>query len=149
MHCAQGGPSNGVKKGSYLKMDGSFLEDEAFKEKICSKWEQGVRDLSGVDPRIQWDILWKRIEQDFREERNRRRAARERFENDLVALQQLREHVVVNPDLDLILTLTLLEAEIRKRECKDAIAWKRRGRVRWLSMGDAPSHYFFAQVKAK
>lgn len=36
---------------------------------------------------------------------------------------------------------------MRRREREDAIAWKRRGRVKWLSMGDAPSRYFFAQVK--
>lgn len=32
-------PGEGLRKGTYLKMDGSFLEDEVFMNKIRSKWE--------------------------------------------------------------------------------------------------------------
>jgi hypothetical protein len=41
-----------------------------------------------------------------------------------------------------------LETEVRDFERKEAILWRIRSRVRWLKLGEAPSRYFFATLKA-
>lgn len=105
--------------------------------------------MAGVDPRAKWDILWKRIKSLFRDEKKRRHASRDCVTNEVAELQRLRERLSIDPDPDLLPELTRLEAAVRKREREDAIAWKRRSRVKWLSVGDAPSHFFFAQLRAK
>ncbi|KAL3684638.1 hypothetical protein R1sor_002660 [Riccia sorocarpa] len=45
--------------------------------------------------------------------------------------------------------VTTVEGDIRRRELAGAKAWRLRSRIHWLAEGEAPSHYFFAQLKAK
>jgi hypothetical protein len=45
--------------------------------------------------------------------------------------------------------LRQLESEVHEADKQDAILWRCRSRVKWLSVGDAPSKYFFLQLKAK
>lgn len=59
---------------------------------------------------------------------------------DLAPLQQLRVQLAACPDLELILVLTKLEDEVRKQDREDAVVGKRRGRVKWLAMGDVVVH---------
>ncbi|KAL3687621.1 hypothetical protein R1sor_013930 [Riccia sorocarpa] len=42
-----------------------------------------------------------------------------------------------------------LEKELRSKELADARCWRMRSRIRWMALGEAPSHYYFAQLKAK
>ncbi|KAL3695654.1 hypothetical protein R1sor_009730 [Riccia sorocarpa] len=42
-----------------------------------------------------------------------------------------------------------MEKEIRQKELTDAKSWRIRSRVRWMTEGEAPMLYFFAQLKAK
>jgi hypothetical protein len=48
-----------------------------------------------------------------------------------------------------ICQLKQLEAEIRDTERKEAITWRTKSMIHWLSLGDAPTKYFHAQLKAK
>ncbi|KAL3699904.1 hypothetical protein R1sor_017926 [Riccia sorocarpa] len=45
--------------------------------------------------------------------------------------------------------LAHIEDQLRKQEHQDARAWRLRSKQRWLREGEAPSRYFFAQMKAK
>ncbi|KAL3683842.1 hypothetical protein R1sor_001864 [Riccia sorocarpa] len=49
----------------------------------------------------------------------------------------------------LMIRLEELEQELRTKENQEAEQWRRRSRARWLKDGDAPSQYFFSQLKAK
>lgn len=42
-----------------------------------------------------------------------------------------------------------LEMEVRETARADAIRWRKRSCIKWLSIGEAPTRYFFAQYKAK
>lgn len=64
-------------------------------------------------------------------------------------IQSLRERLAIQHDLNLVHNLSMLEAIVWARERCDAIAWCHHSRVRWLSIGDAPSYYFFAQMRVK
>lgn len=45
-------PVQGRRKGTYLKMDHSFLEDEDFRSKVQIEWDQCQADNAQADPRI-------------------------------------------------------------------------------------------------
>lgn len=64
-------------------------------------------------------------------------------------LVRIRGLLAIQHDPELIRHLTALEAKNREKDRKDAIVWRWRSRVRWLSMGDALSRYFFAQMRVK
>lgn len=49
----------GLRKGTYLKMDYRWLNNEDFFLKVKNIWETN-RKL-GEDPKITWDIGWKKI----------------------------------------------------------------------------------------
>lgn len=83
-------------------MDGSFLKDEVFREKIHKIWEQGSRNFFDANPRVQWDILWKCIKQKFREERNKRKELRNCISENMTMLQQLIVRMATNQGPDLV-----------------------------------------------
>jgi hypothetical protein len=64
-------------------------------------------------------------------------------------LGHLRELVSPESHPEELEFLARLEQEVRAEERSEALAWQRRSRIRWLSLGEAPSRYFFAQLKAK
>lgn len=141
-------PGSRFRKGSYLNMDGSYLEDKDYKEKTRSMWEQGINDLSSLDPRVQWTYC--RNGSKGNSGKNEIRGERRDWiRSNLLMLQHLRVQLASDLDLELVMALTKLEVEVRHREKEDAIAWKRRSQVRWFSMGDAPSSFCFAQMRAK
>lgn len=55
----------------------------------------------------------------------------------------------VSPSTDNINKLRAIEDDNREIEHQDAIKARRNSRVRWLKLGEAPSKYFFSQLKAK
>lgn len=85
----------------------------------------------------------------FLQERKRRKAWANIEPNAVVKMQRIREAQVVQHEPELVRKLAVLEAEVRLRKRRDVVAWRRRSRVQWLVVGDATSHYFFAQMKAK
>lgn len=50
---------------------------------------------------------------------------------------------------ELLSRLKIVEEEVRVNTRMDAIKWCKRSRVRWLSLGEAPTRYLFAQFKAR
>jgi hypothetical protein len=64
-------------------------------------------------------------------------------------LAHLREVITEDSGQEEIQYLRDLERKIRKEKRWEAIIWRRRSRVKWLSIGEAPSRYFFAQMKGK
>lgn len=64
-------PSQGRRKGSYTKMDHTFLDNKDFKTSIQMEWDQAQADYGTADPRIRWEKSWKRIKRLFELERKR------------------------------------------------------------------------------
>ena len=82
-------------------------------------------------------------------EKDRRRLEASAVSDRRLKLVHLRELVLDESHPEEQQYLSDLEWELRENERREAIAWRRRSRVRWLSVGEAPTKYFFAQVKAK
>ncbi|KAL3689108.1 hypothetical protein R1sor_015417 [Riccia sorocarpa] len=59
-----------------------------------------------------------------------------------------RQMLSEDPSAEEIETLESLEKRLKARELEDAKSWKVRSRVKWLSVEEAPSRYFFAKLRA-
>lgn len=137
-------PAQGRRKCLYLKMDHSYLEDPAFKEQIWVTWEQALNRSEDVDLRVTWEHTWKAVKRSFAEGKKRRKLVALESSAEVRQIQSLRDRLAIQHDLKLLCGLTALEAVVHVRERRDAVAWRRRSRVRWLAIDDAPSRYFFA-----
>lgn len=132
------------RKGSYTKMDYTYLDDADFLSRVQIEWDQVQFDHSATNPRIRWEKAWKSIKQLFQKEKRRRKDRAEVESNMVIELQRLREELCRQLGPDLICRLATLEAAVWKRDRDNVIAWRRRSRVHWLTVGDAPSRYVFS-----
>jgi hypothetical protein len=64
-------------------------------------------------------------------------------------LKHLRNSILASSSTEDLTRLKALKTKVREGERRDAIIWRRRSRIRWLSVGEAPSKYFFAQMRGK
>lgn len=97
-----------------------------------------------MDPRVTWEFTWKAFKKLFLIEKRRRKEAVVEVIEEIWEIQQLRGKLAQQHDPTFIKRSTTLEAIVRGKDRKDALAWRRRSRVRWLAIGDAPSKYVFA-----
>lgn len=58
----------GLRKDTYLKMDYRWLGEEDFFIKVKTEWENGKKQ--GEDPRVTWDMGWRRIRTLMKEEKH-------------------------------------------------------------------------------
>lgn len=64
-------------------------------------------------------------------------------------LELLRESKVLDQSVETLEWIRPLEIEVREASRSDSIKWHKRSRICWLSIGEAPTRYCFAQYKAK
>jgi hypothetical protein len=64
-------------------------------------------------------------------------------------LEELRKKILSHSTQEELNEIQKKEVEIRDIERKEAINWRRKSRVRWLSLAEAPTKYFYVQLKAK
>jgi hypothetical protein len=135
-----------LKKDTYFKFDAAYLEDEALLQKVKDAW--GTREAD-QDLLEFWSKEWYKIGPIMKAEKKKRQNRYLTLDLQRLELETLRKQVSNSSTEDEKEKLWKLEMEIRDTERKETIIWRRRSQVRWLSLGDAPSKYFYAQLKAK
>lgn len=134
------------KCNTYFKMDVSLLWGPGVMDKVQAAWEEC---LPNTNPRVRWGLCLQKVKKILKAKKWRR--ALDKRDRGILAdrLLILKREVGANPTPKSTVALNLLEAEVKQQELDYAITWCRRSRVRWLTLGEAPSRYFFAQMKAK
>ncbi|CAM6129539.1 unnamed protein product [Calypogeia fissa] len=139
--------SNDTRKHfNYFKMDVALLHDP---EVMKAKEVWGSSHTPGRDPRVHWDLAWGRVKKVLMTEKKRVVNLRNKQSDLKTQLQATRRVVATNPSQELIKQVIEIEVAGRKQEDADATAWRKRSRVRWLTLGDVLSRYFFIQMKGK
>jgi hypothetical protein len=139
-------PLQGKRKGTYFKFDAGYLKDATVLGKVKEAW--GVR-AEDSDPMEYWREGWRRISRIMKAEKKIRQANFRTLDAKRIELEALRLKIELGLTEEEIQSLKKLEAEIRDTERKEAIVWRTKSRIRWLSLGDAPTKYFHAQLRAK
>ncbi|KAL3687200.1 hypothetical protein R1sor_013509 [Riccia sorocarpa] len=130
-----------VRKGSYYKMNASdFYDNEVLLElkEVWNKHPEGMTDARG-----KWLLAWKRVKQALVKRDKEKKRKSSPLKELQLELCQLRENIQSQDEL------AAKESECRKKEAIESLNWRKRSRIRWLSNGDAPSRYFYAQLRAK
>lgn len=109
----------------------------------------GHSSPTGLDARVQWDLAVNRLKKALMEEKKRVAGLKGRTSDAVTNLQLKRQEVASYPSAQEVADVVQLEAEAKANKLLEAEVWRRRSRVCWLSLGDAPSRYFFLQMKAK
>jgi hypothetical protein len=126
-------------------MDSDALKEDSLMEKVKLAW--GKWD-GQEDPRKYWVHGWKRVSRILREDKKEKSQSR----NKSRVRQELKEVKLRISELDSEedrRKLLILEDTVRKIDHYNAAAWRKHSRICWLKLGDAPTKYFFAQLKAK
>jgi hypothetical protein len=136
----------GLRKGTYLKYDASILDDAKVLAKVKEAW--GTRRAE-QDPMEFWNKGWRRIAPVMKAEKKHRQNRFSSLDIKRLELEELCKQVTGSSTEEDLSKLRKLETEVRETERKEAISWRQKSRVRWLALGEAPSKYFYAQLKAK
>ncbi|KAL3675613.1 hypothetical protein R1sor_025561 [Riccia sorocarpa] len=133
---------------SYFKMSTHLIKRPGVLEKLEEAW--GEHPPFWRSTQKLWDLGWGRLRQILREEK----AIVEKEEHGYQDLRREVEELRIwmeeeGGNSDLHAELQLKEAELREQDLREARAWKYRSKEKWLREGEAPSHYFYAQLKAK
>ncbi|KAL3675668.1 hypothetical protein R1sor_025616 [Riccia sorocarpa] len=80
---------------------------------------------------------------------NEQKAKYRELEAKEAELQKLKITAEVRSTTELEEKITKLEEELRTKEIPNTTRWRKRSRNRWLKEGEAPSKYFFSQLKSK
>ncbi|KAL3699039.1 hypothetical protein R1sor_017061 [Riccia sorocarpa] len=92
---------------------------------------------------------YKRLKIYFRKTQRQHRESLRYLEEKEEELQALRIGAETDTSETLVRKLAELEQVVRTRDSLEAEKWRRRSRTRSLKEGEAPSWYFFFQLKAK
>ncbi|KAL3700949.1 hypothetical protein R1sor_018971 [Riccia sorocarpa] len=96
-----------------------------------------------------WQKAWIRIRTVLKHEKKKAEEEKRQHHDLKHELRELREAAEQNQSEPLLTRIKYKEGELRIQEHEDARAWRLRSKTRWLKEGEAPSRYFFAQLKAK
>ncbi|KAL3686059.1 hypothetical protein R1sor_004081 [Riccia sorocarpa] len=132
---------------SYHKMSVDILKREGVLQEPQRIWEDHPEDNG--NPQRTWQLAWIRIRSLLKKETEKRK---EQGRRDTVLRRELaamRTEHGENLSEEHKARLAHIEDQLRKQEHQDARAWRLRSKQRWLREGEAPSRYFFAQMKAK
>lgn len=127
-------------------MDSTLVNTAELEASIVEKWlsfQQNERD-----PKINWDLAWGEVETILQQEKKKQANLWRRWElGD--KLQNLRIAVETDHSPEAVEALSKAEQEARHKVMQDTIRLRLRSRIRWLRQGDAPTKYFFLQLRAK
>ncbi|KAL3688249.1 hypothetical protein R1sor_014558 [Riccia sorocarpa] len=113
------------------------------------------KDLGGASPvcrssQKRWELAWGRLKQLLREEKAKLLTDNRELDDVRREVQDLRVWSETEELTgDAMQILKSKEAEVKHRELREAKMWKIRSKDRWLPEGEAPSKYFYLQLKAK
>ncbi|KAL3697957.1 hypothetical protein R1sor_012033 [Riccia sorocarpa] len=133
---------------SYFKMNRALLERPGVLQNLKELW--GDHPVFCRSIQKKWELAWGRIKQALKEEKEKERAEGRDSEDTKREVEELRiraESEELSTEAKEILRFK--EDELRNQELKDARRWKCRSREKWLQEGEAPSRYFYSQLKAK
>ncbi|KAL3692146.1 hypothetical protein R1sor_005797 [Riccia sorocarpa] len=128
-------------------MDVDVLRNDTVMKEVKDAWTNHPAGVS--DPQVKWSLGWSRIRTVLKAHKAAGRRPVERSDTLKTELAALRMRIQFDTQIDLRERVLNLEKKIRERELKDAKSWRMRSRIRWMEAREAPSHYFFTQLKAK
>ncbi|KAL3686168.1 hypothetical protein R1sor_004190 [Riccia sorocarpa] len=105
--------------------------------------------LNAGNPQRRFQLAWIRV-RDLLKQESIKAKEEDRTSHDAKAeLRILRSLTGPNFSEEALLRIQQMEQVIRVQEQHDARSWRIHSKVRWLQDGEAPSRYFFSQLKAK
>ncbi|KAL3678136.1 hypothetical protein R1sor_021092 [Riccia sorocarpa] len=141
----QGEPE--VRKTTYFKLDYRILDSETVFREAKRTWNDHPREE--VDPRVKWILAWRRLKGLFKRVQREQCEKYRELEKKEAELQTLKTMADFDHSEELASEIEILEAEVRSKETWEVTQWRNRSRNRWLKEGEAPSKYFFSQLKTK
>ncbi|KAL3689419.1 hypothetical protein R1sor_015728 [Riccia sorocarpa] len=136
-----------IQRGTYFKMSAEDLKNKEIFEGVKKTWETHPEGV--LDPQARWILAWDRVRTFLKNWKSRIKRREDPLSQKRQELYAVRMRIQTDREPGLKDRILTLEKEIRKREMADARCWRLRSRVRWMAAGEAPSHYFFAQLKSK
>ncbi|KAL3675001.1 hypothetical protein R1sor_024949 [Riccia sorocarpa] len=132
---------------SYFKMNQQLMESQEVLMKLKETWEDHPPFCKNSQKR--WEMGWGRLRQILKEEKNRQKNDYKEGNNIRREVEDLRIILHDEDNEETRMRLLSKENELRKREIREAKAWRLRSKERWFREGEAPSRYFYSQLKAK
>ncbi|KAL3692767.1 hypothetical protein R1sor_006418 [Riccia sorocarpa] len=132
---------------SYFKMHPRDMADGETKLKVKESWE--THPNSANDPRVKWDLAWKRVKNVLKEARRNRNKSRLTREELCQLVTAWRSKVTAEDSAENRAGYQKALDQLRTYELEEAEKWRVRSRATWMRAGDAPTRYFFALWKAK
>ncbi|KAL3684087.1 hypothetical protein R1sor_002109 [Riccia sorocarpa] len=136
-----------VRKTTYFKLDYRILDSETVFREAKRTWNDHPREE--VDPRVKWILAWRRLKGLFKRVQREQGEKYRELEKKEAELQTLKTMADFDHSEELASEIEILEAEVRSKETWEVTQWRNRSRNRWLKEGEAPSKYFFSQLKTK
>ncbi|KAL3678153.1 hypothetical protein R1sor_021109 [Riccia sorocarpa] len=131
---------------SYTKVSVSDLHDEAVKRKVIAAWHN--HPPSVTDPRIRWDLAWRRVKSVVKEARQTKKAQEVSRED----LEQLAEGWRMKLEQDNTPEnregFLIAKGMVHEKDESEAKIWRYRSRAKWMAEGEAPTKFFFSLWKA-
>ncbi|CAM6086928.1 unnamed protein product [Calypogeia fissa] len=134
-------------KSTYAKLDFKLMQVDHVKEQVVLAWKKEM--LLDRDPRVNWEIGWRKIKQVLVRQKKQQILAKPAIEEAKEKLSTIRATIGLTPSAEEVAALYAQEQAVRRMERMEAAKWRLRSRQRWMKLGDAPSKYFFAIQKAK
>ncbi|KAL3688284.1 hypothetical protein R1sor_014593 [Riccia sorocarpa] len=136
-----------MRRGTYFKMNSEDLKNAEVFEGVRRIWKEHPDGV--CDPQAKWVLAWDRVRKFLKNWRSNMRRKEDPLKQKKQELLAVRMRMQNERDTNLKARIQTLEAEIRKRELSYARCWRICSRVWWMTEGEAPSLYFFAQLKSK
>ncbi|KAL3694948.1 hypothetical protein R1sor_008599 [Riccia sorocarpa] len=136
------------KPRSYFKMNSRLFHKPEVLEAVKETWKEHPPFCRSSQKK--WELAWGRVKQILRQERANNQLETRELDDLRREVQDLRirsEQEELSSEAIQILKNCV--AEIHIRETREAHLWKVRSKDRWLKEGEAPSKYFYLQLKAK
>jgi hypothetical protein len=131
---------------SYFKYNSSFLKDTALFNRIQDAW--GTPDTES-NPVQGWEAAWCCICPIMKAEKHRRCQYSLKVANQRLELAHLQTLLTLESNTEEKDYVFSLEKIMWALEHHKAALWRQCSRLYWLTVSEAPSRYFFAQLKAK
>ncbi|KAL3679581.1 hypothetical protein R1sor_022537 [Riccia sorocarpa] len=136
-----------MKRSTYFKMNADSLKNSSTKQEVMDAWMNHPAGVS--DPQIKWTLGWSRVKAVLSNKRRTEAQTNGSIGEKRLELAALRACIQADYSERMRSRVLTLEKELRNWELNEAKKWRLRSRVRWMEEGEAPSRYFFTQLRAK